>query len=301
MTPTSDLGSARSLLGQATLVLFRYWWIVILAIVLLSGAALAILFIAGHCCQSITDPMALESGGTSGDRGPAHNLILAAYAFDLARYLIAIVSLLIFFLVADPGLGRSGTAVRPAHRALWIFGRLIVHRLVVVSVSVTYWAISNFVLIPVFVRQAPGAGAGYAHLGLLLCLSVVSSYLYAKVVFYVPACAYREEPESFVQAWRATRGVTRILFVAYLPFVAFSVTINLLLGGFGSDWLWVNALPEALARWTQIPAEEVTNLLPGYLGQSVAAVTSLIMAGPVSLAAYSAVFGREQRVAGVFA
>lgn len=303
MISGNDLGSVRSVLGQASLLFLRNGLIVIATAAAMAGAALAVLLFVGHCLQSVmtacVSPLAYR---WIGDRAVQVQYTRADYGLEFARFAILVVALLCFFASAASRPGGSGVIHHSSRRASRLLGRIIVFRLALLSVAFAYWAASTFILVPAFGVDSPATVL--SHLGITLLGIIASSYLYAKLTFYVPAAAFYEIPESLTRCWAATRGITRTLFLVYFlvyfPFVLATVSVNLYFWLFGWRLSWVTRLAEALARWSQVDPTVTAYIVPSYIGFAGTSLVGFMMAGPISRVTFRNVYGREHRVAGVF-
>jgi hypothetical protein len=288
-------GSARSLLSQATLLTLRHALIFVLAIAALAAAALLMLALAGHCFQSpMTVCVSPEIYAWLGGQPVDAQYVVVDHALDFARYAIGMTALLIFF--ATIGSVMEGAVVaRSSWCRLRLFGRIVVHRLVLATVSIAYWIVSNVVLIPAFGDDFSFASAG-SHLCLIACLTILLSFLDARVAFYLPAAAYSATPEGFWRCWAATRIVMRPLFWIYLPMNAIIVLINMYFWFWGPQASVTQALAGTLASWTQSHALITSYIMSHSIGMILTVAIGLLMSGPIAAAAFRDVRERESLI-----
>jgi len=218
----------------------------------------------------------------------------AEYTLDFAGYAITIVALLMFFATIESG-REIGAVSYPARRKLRLFGRIIVLRLVTRIVSIAYWLGSNFILIPVFGDDS-SLGSRISHLGLIFCLTILSSVLDARLAFYVPAAAYSATPKGFWRCWAETRTVVRPLFWIYLPMTAASVLIDMYFWFWGPTSSAMQSGAAGLARWTQSDTVVTAYVLSHAIGFVISAAIRLLITGPISAAAFRAFRERETRI-----
>lgn len=294
-----DIGSAGSMLLQATGVFLRHGPNFILSVIALATAAVLALFVAGRCfLSSMTACVSPEVYYWIGDEAASVQFSVASHGVDLASYVLLTVSLWAVFAVADPGDGHVRYLAKSPRRNVWFLGRAVAYWVVLWIPSAVMDLLWTYAVVPAFDPDSDGLALTY--LGFVLLGLVLYSYVHAKIVFILPSVAYQARPVTLRQCWMATRGITGRLFLVFLPIEVVSIAVNLGFSTTGEHIPGMTYLAEHLARFSQVDTAMAAYFVPMQFESLLSAIFFSVMAGAISVCAFRAAFGADQREAQIF-
>jgi len=210
--------AAGSILSGAVRLVLRHWIILLVGMLVLAEATLLNLSILGRCfgafspsCPSFV--MAL---------GYRAEWLVSSVLNEATGFVIAAVA--IYFLYSSARVDLPGAAAlrTSRRRGFRLFARLGVMWIVILlpiylfDIALTLGALAFPAL------EFSPLALWLTYIGRTLAIVIFSGYLHARLVFYLPAAAYSDAPESWQDGWRRTKGHGRRLFIVFflIGFVA---------------------------------------------------------------------------------
>jgi hypothetical protein len=292
---SQDFISTGSLLRQSTLLLLRQGLNLALSLAAAAAAALLILYLAGRCFLSLTTAcVSPQVYNWIADNAQAVQYAVATSGADLAWKIAMTVSLWGLFLLSESR--RPPTSVQ---RTLRFAARMFVYWIVFEVPGRIFDLIMKHVVAKID-GETQLISAWLSFIAVFLVGLVAFSFLHAKLTYYPLSSLYDSEPKSFRESWNVTRGVTAVVFRAFLAIELLGAFIHLGFWYFGQLIPGMGSVSETVAGWSGVDSNVAYYVVPIDIGSGLASVLVALMTGAISIVVYRVWAARGLRVAAVF-
>jgi hypothetical protein len=200
--------------------------ILVLGILVLAEIALLNMSLLGRCFGAFT-PSCPSYVVTLGGRA---EWLITSTLREAAGFVVSAVA--IYFLYSSKRVDVPGAAALRSSRsrAFCLFGRLALVWIVILFPLYLFDALLAEAETAFPALQASLAMQWLLYIVRTLVIIAFAGIVHARLVLYVPAAAYSDEPESWLGSWRRSRPAATRLFVVFLVigFIASAMQIGLM-------------------------------------------------------------------------
>lgn len=290
-----------AVLGGGARIALRHWLLCLVGIIGMAGMLLLLLDLAGACFgvgnEACISPASFDvfGGQKQAVIGDLITLVPLIGAFAVGLVVLRLLYLL------EPAEAPGHHAMRSVGlRPLRFTGRLAV---IWVIIAVPLLVLDSAYRHVAWLLYPDFAGRNALLLGYILVKAIglaLASYLHARVLLYLPAVAYQEEPESFTALWHATHAVRWRLFLVFFPLDVGTVLLQTALDTWMPQAVDLSPIAQGLADWSRLEPNYVAAVLPAAIVYAVIVpVTDLWTAG-IALVTYRRLITIDHARAGVF-